>query len=84
MSSTEPGSTGESHSGNPSGASTAWMLPIFFYGRLHVLACRATLDVPRELAQFVASLLSVRTCFAEITSVIVTVYETTFNDERYV
>ena len=24
---TEPGSTGETHSGNPSGASTAWMLP---------------------------------------------------------
>src|SRR5215467_7136872 len=27
MSCTEPGSAGETHSGNPSGASTAWMLP---------------------------------------------------------
>src|SRR5215813_9397434 len=27
------------------------------YGRLHVIAYRATLDVPRELAQFVAQLL---------------------------
>ena len=27
MSCTEPGSTSETHSGNPSGAVTAWMLP---------------------------------------------------------
>jgi hypothetical protein len=27
MSCTEPGSTCETHSGNPSGASTAWTLP---------------------------------------------------------
>jgi DDE superfamily endonuclease len=30
---------------------------ITFYGRLHVIAYRATLDVPRELAHFVAKLL---------------------------
>jgi DDE superfamily endonuclease len=28
------------------------------HGRLHVIACRATLDVPRELAQFTARLLA--------------------------
>jgi hypothetical protein len=31
---------------------------ISFYGRLHVIADRATLDVPRELAQFTACLLA--------------------------
>jgi hypothetical protein len=30
---------------------------MFFYGRLHVIAYRGTLDVPRELALFVAKLL---------------------------
>ena len=31
---------------------------IFFSGRLHVIAYRATLDIPRELVQFVAKLLA--------------------------
>ena len=31
---------------------------ITFYGRLHVIAYRATLDVPRELVQFTAKLLA--------------------------
>jgi hypothetical protein len=35
---------------------------IFFSGRLHVIAYRATLDVFRELVQFVAKLLRAERC----------------------
>src|SRR5215468_9643910 len=45
--------------GNGRGAPVKEVSPkITFYGRLHVIAHRATLDVPRELVQFTAKLLA--------------------------